>query len=102
MIFYSNQITQTSNCFISSMSKRRGEVQGFVFYFPIEGLQLLLMRTSLDPTSKSFDRASKGFWKSTTKLDRWAKSKARGHNGLKQEKQSSKHITIKCSLVTIA
>jgi hypothetical protein len=41
-IFYSNQITTTNNYFMSSMPKRRGDVQGFVFSFLIvdEGLQL--------------------------------------------------------------
>jgi hypothetical protein len=68
-IFYSNQITQTGNCFMSSMPRRRGEVQIF-FSCPVvdEGIRLSLMMTSLDLlASESSDHASKGFWESTTK-----------------------------------
>jgi hypothetical protein len=48
-IFYSNKITQISNCFMSLTSKRRREVQGFVFSCLIvnEGLELLLTMSSL-------------------------------------------------------
>jgi hypothetical protein len=49
---------------MSSTPRRRDEVQDFVFSFLIvdEGLQLLLMMTSLVLlASKSSDRASKGF-----------------------------------------
>jgi hypothetical protein len=70
-IIYSNQITQTSNCFMSSSPGRCGEVQRFVFSFLVvdEGLQLSLTMTSLDLlASESSDRSSKGFWGSTTNI----------------------------------
>jgi hypothetical protein len=40
--------------------------------------------------SESSDRASKEFWESTTKKDRWATDKAAGYNGFKTRKQSLK------------
>jgi hypothetical protein len=68
--FLSQSNTQASNCFISSTSKRYGEVQGFAFTCLIidKGLQLSLMMTSLVLLAcKPFDRASKEVWESTTK-----------------------------------
>jgi hypothetical protein len=48
---------------------------------------LLLTMTSLVLLAyEPSDHASKGFWESTTKQDRWAKDKAKGHKGFKQEK----------------
>jgi hypothetical protein len=54
--------TQTIKQFMSSMPKRRGEVQGFVFSLLVvdEGLQLSLTMTSFVLlASEPYDRASK-------------------------------------------
>jgi hypothetical protein len=68
--FLSQSNTEASNCFISSTSKRCGEVQGFVFTCLIidEGLQLSLMMTSLVLlTCKLSYHVSKEGWELTTK-----------------------------------
>jgi hypothetical protein len=68
--FLSQSNTQASDCFISSMPKRRNEVQGFLFTCLIidECLQLSLMMTSLVLLAcKPSDHASKEVWELTTK-----------------------------------
>jgi hypothetical protein len=67
ILYQSN--TQANKYFMSSMSKRRDEVQDFVFHFLVvdEGLQLSLMMTSLVLlASEASDHASKEFSESTT------------------------------------
>jgi hypothetical protein len=69
-IFYSIQITQTRNDFMSSTPKRQGEVQIIIFSYLIvvEGLQLsLMMRLLVLLACKPSDCASNGFWELTIK-----------------------------------